>query len=78
MHEQWQIEQGKRCGCKGSDEWCGCQNVRQAERQATRGGRFKGTPEQLSNALREAERRGGTVGAICGAAADEIKRLQSR
>ena len=22
----WQVEQGKRCGCKGSDEWCGCQN----------------------------------------------------
>ena len=24
--EEWQIEQGNRCGCKGSDEWCGCQN----------------------------------------------------
>ena len=22
----WQIEQGRRCGCRGSDEWCGCQN----------------------------------------------------
>lgn len=25
--EQWQIEQGERCGCKGSDEMCPCQNV---------------------------------------------------
>ena len=24
--EEWQIEKGNRCGCKGSDDWCGCQN----------------------------------------------------
>jgi hypothetical protein len=29
MHEQWQIEQGRRCGCRGADEWCGCQNINQ-------------------------------------------------
>ena len=27
MREQWQIDQGNRCGCKGSDEMCPCQNV---------------------------------------------------
>lgn len=27
MREQWQIDQGARCGCKGSDEMCPCQNV---------------------------------------------------
>ena len=23
----WQIEQGKKCGCRGSDEYCPCQNT---------------------------------------------------
>ncbi len=27
MPQQWQIDQGKRCGCKGTDEYCPCQNV---------------------------------------------------
>lgn len=22
----WQIEQGRRCGCKGTDDMCPCQN----------------------------------------------------
>jgi hypothetical protein len=72
MHEHWQIEQGARCGCRGTDEWCGCQNVRHSDRT-----KFNGTPEQLMNALREAERRGGMMGAICAAAADEIDRLKT-
>lgn len=38
--------------------------------------RFNGTPEQLMNALRELERRGGATGAICSAAANEIERLR--
>lgn len=25
--EQWQINQGKKCPCGGSDEYCPCQNV---------------------------------------------------
>jgi hypothetical protein len=25
--EPWQIEQGARCGCKGTDDMCSCQNV---------------------------------------------------
>lgn len=25
--EPWQIEQGARCGCRGSDDMCCCQNV---------------------------------------------------
>lgn len=68
---QWQREQGARCGCRGTDEYCGCQNVRQGDRA-----KFNGTPEQLMNSLREAERRGGMMGAICGAAAEEIQRLR--
>lgn len=68
---QWQREQGKRCGCRGTDEFCVCQNVRPGDRT-----KFNGTPEQLMNALREAERRGGMIGAICGAAADEINKLK--
>lgn len=39
--------------------------------------RFNGTPEQLMNALRELERRGGATGAICSAAANEIERLRA-
>lgn len=27
MREQWQIDQGKKCGCKGTDELCPCQNI---------------------------------------------------
>lgn len=27
MREQWQIDQGEKCGCSGTDEYCGCQNV---------------------------------------------------
>ena len=27
MRQQWQIDQGKRCLCKGSDEYCTCQNI---------------------------------------------------
>ena len=26
MREQWQIDQGNRCPCRGSDEYCVCQN----------------------------------------------------
>jgi uncharacterized Fe-S center protein len=29
--EQWQIDQGDACGCKGQDEMCPCQNVNRAE-----------------------------------------------
>lgn len=29
--EQWQIDQGKACGCKGHDDMCPCQNVNRAE-----------------------------------------------
>lgn len=74
MTEPWQVEQGKRCGCNGTDEWCGCQNVRQGDERTSK---FKGSATQLCNALREAERRGGAVGAICGAAANEIQRLKA-
>lgn len=28
MREPWQIEQGERCPCRGSDEYCPCQNTR--------------------------------------------------
>lgn len=31
MRAQWQIDQGNACSCKGSDEYCGCQNVNRAE-----------------------------------------------
>ena len=27
MREQWQIDQGAKCGCEGANEYCGCQNV---------------------------------------------------
>lgn len=27
MRSKWQVEQGRRCGCGGSNEMCGCQNV---------------------------------------------------
>lgn len=27
MRAQWQIDQGKACGCRGHDEYCPCQNV---------------------------------------------------
>lgn len=30
----WQISQGARCGCRGTDEWCGCQNIRRQENVA--------------------------------------------
>ena len=36
MREQWQIDQGNACGCKGSDEYCGCQNVNRALPQTRR------------------------------------------
>ncbi len=72
MYEQWQVEQGEHCGCRGTDEWCGCQNMHPGDRT-----KFNGTRTQLVNALREAERRGGMMGAICGAAADEIQSLNS-
>ena len=26
QREDWQIDQGKRCGCRGHDDWCSCQN----------------------------------------------------
>lgn len=26
LREQWQIEQGKKCGCGGTDDMCPCQN----------------------------------------------------
>lgn len=28
---QWQIDQGEECTCKGSDEYCPCQNVKRAD-----------------------------------------------
>lgn len=31
MRSQWQIDQGKACGCRGHDEYCGCQNVNRSE-----------------------------------------------
>lgn len=37
MREQWQIDQGKRCGCKGSDEYCPCQNVSPEQAAQVRG-----------------------------------------
>lgn len=27
MRSQWQIVQGQKCPCQGSNEMCGCQNV---------------------------------------------------
>jgi len=27
IREFWQIEQGKACGCGGSDDMCACQNM---------------------------------------------------
>ncbi len=27
MRSLWQIQQGKKCSCEGSDEYCPCQNV---------------------------------------------------
>lgn len=27
MREQWQIDQGDTCGCKGYDDMCQCQNI---------------------------------------------------
>lgn len=32
----WQIEQAKRCPCRGSDDMCECQNVIWADRDAER------------------------------------------
>jgi len=32
MREDWQVEQGKRCGCAGSDEFCPCQNISPAQK----------------------------------------------
>lgn len=29
----WQKAQGAACSCKGTDEWCGCQNINQADRE---------------------------------------------
>lgn len=29
--QQWQIDQGNECTCKGSDEYCQCQNVDRSE-----------------------------------------------
>lgn len=26
MREQWQIDQGETCGCRGTDDLCPCQN----------------------------------------------------
>ncbi len=36
--DQWQIEQGARCGCRGTDEYCGCQNVQPGDRTKFNGG----------------------------------------
>lgn len=32
MREGWQIEQGSRCPCGGSDDYCGCQNERPGDK----------------------------------------------
>jgi len=29
----WQIEQGKKCSCRGSDDYCPCQNVDFSQRE---------------------------------------------
>jgi hypothetical protein len=26
LRQQWQIDQGKACGCRGTDDMCACQN----------------------------------------------------
>lgn len=36
MLYQWQIDQGKRCGCEGADEYCPCQNVSPEQARAAR------------------------------------------
>jgi predicted DNA-binding transcriptional regulator YafY len=45
MRSQWQIDQGKQCGCGGSDEFCPCQNV---DRTMS----ITDTPEPLSDGER--------------------------
>lgn len=30
LRQAWQQEQGRRCGCRGTDDYCPCQNVVQA------------------------------------------------
>lgn len=32
MRQQWQIDQGKACPCKGSDDMCPCQNFNRSEK----------------------------------------------
>lgn len=32
MRSEWQVEQGSRCPCGGSDEFCPCQNISPEQR----------------------------------------------
>lgn len=47
MRAQWQIDQGKRCGCGGSDEYCPCQNVSPEQRDRLR----KASPEMQKHVV---------------------------
>lgn len=35
MREQWQIDQGNACPCKGADDMCPCQNSKKVNKAAT-------------------------------------------
>ena len=37
MRSLWQIQQGRKCTCEGSDEYCPCQNVQFVDRNADDG-----------------------------------------
>lgn len=55
-HRQpWQIEQGNRCGCRGSDDLCACQNAVEPWKYGL-GGKPPPTREQeLERRVRELE-----------------------
>lgn len=52
MRENWQIEQGGKCPCGGSDEYCPCQNVdRSAHKQPpSHAGNIRDAMQDLLNA----------------------------
>ena len=46
----WQKEQGAKCACKGSDDYCSCQNVRQSKPKDGDRVNFKAVRAQLEQA----------------------------
>jgi len=60
---KWQIEQGARCGCRGSDDYCPCQNVENCKRGGDEGSQSRSEQnpsvevERLREALELAEGR---------------------